>query len=523
MPIRFSLFYRGIVAPKMQTISLFIVLISSLFFVNSFSQVDAKKTYFRLHLFSEPSSLSLLYQKNSNSFYFFNQVTCPLLKWDNNELVPGAANCNWVLPGKKYSCEISKNAKFEDGTDILGEHYLKTILQFLTTTPAAPKADLFFTIKNAQAIFLKQKKESELGVKTEGKKIIFELENIDTDFPQDLTQVFYTASKSINESWLSTKTSSPVSCGAYALEEKKSGQYISLKPQIGYPHAHPHRPYLKFIYAAEDSIAYQYYLKNELDFLRRLPTLYLKKWQNSSELITSEQIRLDYLGFNIKSQVFQVSEILAQSIDFKAWQDLYSAKPRPGCFGLPVNFSNKQVCWDYSPIKAKEDLVGLKLNNQKVKLSYSKLGGDDHERTTDFLQEQFKNNLNLNVRVEGLENKIFLQKLENNELDFFRKGIAPTRATCLAALEKFSSESSENYIQFKNNKYMDLLQKLRTTQENEVKLKSKLCFEMLLILKDEAHIIPTGPLYFSMLLKPQWQGVFLNQLNQLDLSQLHLK
>ena len=48
----------------------------------------------------------------------------------------------------------------------------------------------------------------------------------------------------------------------------------------------------------------------------------------------------------------------------------------------------------------------------------------------------------------------------------------------------------------------------------------KLCSEGLEIIKNSFQVIPTGPIYFSMLLKKSWTGLKINELNQMDLSDL---
>lgn len=479
----------------------------------------APKT-FRLHLFSEPTTLSPFTQKNSNSSYFLTQLACPLLKWDGTAVIKAGADCR-LQKKTTVECTIDKDLRFQDGTPVTAEHYAQSLRQFLDPEKPSPRAELLLPLKNASAILKKEKPLSALGLKASERTLRFELEREDPEILLRLANPLFTAVHSpavpTTARWKEFK-----SCGAYRIQSWETGRAIRLEPNPASKGGHPERPALEFLFVSEDSLALQYYQKNELDFLRRLPTLYIAAWKGKPDYKSVQQIRFDSFLLSPEFRDAALVGALAQAIDFEAWRQLYVAEPRPGCFGLPASMTNGAVCWDFDPKAAKASLAQVKdrARLSKLRLFYSKQGGDDHDRTVEFLQDQWKKNLGLEIRTEAQENKIFLENLRSGQIRFFRKGLAPDRASCLAVLENFRSDHPENFAQFKSPDFDRLVDGMAQRKPSDA-LYLKACRDGVEKLKTEALLIPTGPIYFSLLAKPGWQGWTLNNLNHLDLSGLH--
>lgn len=222
---------------------------------------------------------------------------------------------------------------------------------------------------------------------------------------------------------------------------------------------------------------------------------------------------------------------LSASIPYDELQTLYQSKGTPGCPGiLPSLYLSKNghkkeqpedFCYHFDLAKAKK-FWGQAFSGAKapgLALLYSAQGGDDHKRSMEFLQAQWLKNLGARIEVSPLENKLFVEKLKADPPDVFRKGIAPERPTCLSGLQYFETHHPENLIGFSNPEFDALLLKLEKAQSQLDK--KKLCRRGLHLLLGEAWMIPTGPLHFSLLVSKEWQSWKLNELNQLDLSDLH--
>jgi oligopeptide transport system substrate-binding protein len=312
-----------------------------------------------------------------------------------------------------------------------------------------------------------------------------------------------------------------LSSGAYEIQSWDPQKKIELKPNPRFWKKGP-RPNLEVLMINEDSVALSLYEKGELSLLRRLPSLFIPKYKDRPDFFEVEQIRFDYFGFSPKwKEMPEIRRAISRAIPYSEWQKLYQSKGLPGCAGLPSHLMTESVCLTFDPVEAQAEWQPLRNRPKKFEVLYSKQGGDDHKRTMEWLQAEILKNLNFTLEVNGIENHIFLQRLEKNPPDMFRKGVAPERPTCVSALENFETGNSENYIQFSDPRFDQLLKQMRETAS--LSQKQKLCTQALHLLVDPAWVIPTGPIHFTLLASPQWMGWKLNELNQLDLSELRLK
>lgn len=516
-----------------------------------------KSAVFRLHLNQEPNSLSPLKQKNSSAGYFFQQIYRSLLKFENGKLTGDLAEKCIYKTSSKIECHLKKNIFFSDGSPIYAKHFLKTFTSFLNPENPAFRADLLFEIKNAKNILEKKAEISALGVlAVSNYEIIFELEKPNREYIYNLSSTLLTptpegAFQSI------TLATQQITSGPFKISEWNLGQYIILEPNPYYWKINKERPKIKFTFINEDTVALRTYETMGLDFLRRLPTPYFEKYKNSPERLKIPVFRFDYFAINNqitnpvdknKKLIIPLSlrKALIFSLNYQSLQKLYESTEPPGCPGLPAVLLDPKIklCYSMDLKLALNELKNyqqtdpstmqaLKTNNsslvsvQQLKFIYSKQGGEDHKRTADWLMSQWKENLNLFIPTESQENKIFVTNLEQDPPSLFRKGLSPERPTCAAVLENFLPDHPENYLKM-NLKDLPLIvsKMLQVERSNSGSIYSKnkplqkLCSEGLEIIKNSFQVIPTGPIYFSMLLKKSWTGLKINELNQMDLSDL---
>jgi oligopeptide transport system substrate-binding protein len=127
----------------------------------------------------------------------------------------------------------------------------------------------------------------------------------------------------------------------------------------------------------------------------------------------------------------------------------------------------------------------------------------------------------MTVHLEAKENKVFLAGLQKDPPALFRKGTPLDKPTCLSALSTFSAKSPENYIHFQSSEFEKTLDLMEGTSIPENK--KKLCLQGIELLLNHHVMIPMGPIHFSTLVKPEFLGWKINQMNQLDLSDLHFQ
>ena len=482
-------------------------------------------TPFRFHLVSEPASLKPWEQKNSSAGYLLSQITGTLLTYQDRKLQPNLAEkCSFQKP-TLVRCQLRKNIKWNSGKAITAADFVRGFQSLIDPKNKAFRADLLFPVANAVKVFKGQAQKKDIQVKAPSERVLeIELTQPDSEFLYTLTSPLLAplpASPLPNVVELRGNPALWMSSGAYEIQSWEAQKKITLKPNSHFWKKGA-RPSLEVIPISEDSVALNLYEKGELSFLRRLPTLFIPKYKGRPDFFEIEQIRFDYLGFAPRWRELQpLRRAISRALPYAELQALYQAKGTPGCPGIPESLAGEKVCLIYDPVEAQSEWQPLRGKPEKFEIGYSKQGGDDHKRSMEWVQAELKKNLNLRVELNGLENQIFIEKLEKNPPDLFRKGIAPERPTCLSALENFETGNSENYIQFSDPRFDEILKKMRTISQD--KPKQKLCAEALHLLIDPAWIIPTGPIHFTLLAQESWTGWKLNELNQLDLSELRWK
>ena len=464
-------------------------------------QTEAQNS-FRLYLYQEPKNLSPQRLKETNSNFLTLNLYRNLYRLNSMgqiELELAAKPCRWSTP-KTLECELKKNLTWSDLSPLTTADFIRSYRELLSKQNNFPRPDRLFKVKNAENFYHGKTTWENVGIKALSPlKIRFELDSVFPDFELFMADIILSPSKDTAFS------------GPYQLQEWQKGKHIRLANNPQYWHQ-LQRPPVEFYFVGDESAALRLYQNQKIDLLRRLPTALIAKYKTSPEFLWLPMWRFDYIGISPQYPL-EVRRALTESLNFLELKKLYQSEGTPGCPGIPTEWlSQPPPC------------LSPQSQNQKVTLAkiprfiYSDQGGEDHRRTAEWLQFQWQQKLQLQVSVKGLENKVFLSELENGKAELFRKGIALDRPTCLAALEKFTTGHQENYLIWSNNSYDTLVANLsQTNQEAE---KKKLCSQALQVLMDAKILIPTGPIHFAALLRPQWKGLTWTPFFQLDLKEL---
>lgn len=473
-------------------------------------QTQAVEKVFRLHLANEPGGLDPNRQRTSSASYILGNIYRNLFYFDDEAgLVPDLGTECKRDKKQNLTCTLKKDLTWSDGSPLTADDFLRTYKKILNPKSAAPRADLLFKIKNAEDVYTGKKTVDTLGITAPDKQTLkFEFQTTDPDFEYNLANFLLAP----------TKENLAAYTGPYKLKEWKKGQKIVLEANSRYNGGSPQRPLVEFLFIEEDTVALQLYEKNELQFLRRLPTLFIPTYKNRKDFYWYPVTRLDYLGFGpALNNKEDVRKAFTYSLNYIELQKIFSSEGRPGCIGLPDSwFPENAPCYDFD-LKKVPSLKDAKTYT----LMFSALGGEDHKRATEWLQNQWSKNAALKTHLEVKENKAFLQVLQQNPPDLFRKGVSPDRPTCLASLETFAPHSPENYLRIKSAEYESILTSL--AKARSAAEKKKWCLAGADYLMKNHLFIPLGAIHFSILVKPDFVGWKLNQMNQLDLSRLQPK
>ena len=503
------------------SISLFILFVSGLLF--GLSGCEKKKLedhIFRLHLLTEPQQLDPAKNRSSSANYFFSSTMRGLYNYDQKEgLVPEGGECQWQTK-VKLICKLFQRHKWSNGEPVTSDDYIRAFRHLIAPSTAAPRAHLLFSLKNGKKIHQGSIKVQELGVqRLSDDSFTIELIKEDSDFKMKLTSTALFPRREENprkirdyEKWINT--------GPYLIETWRYGQWLQLKPNPHYSHGHPARPRVRFYFIDSDLTALRLYEKDSLDFLRRFPSNLIDKFRHRKDFLQMPMARFDYIGFGPRLQKNRdLREALVKSLNYKNLQALLEGLGRPGCPSLPAKWLDRVPCYapDFQRIESLEKKISQ--TRSPLVFGFSQLGGEDMKKQAEWFQSQWRNYLHLSIELRPMEQKSYISLLRSRPPDIFRKGVGLDIPSCLNALKTFTDEGAQNYIEYSDKRYLDIIEQMEKT--HDLNVKKTLCRQAVEILMADFRLIPLGEMHFSLLAKSRFKGWRLNSLNQLDLSQLH--
>ncbi len=466
----------------------------------------AQQPVFKLDLMVEPLTLDPTQQKGSGAMYLMNALQLPLFLSDlNNRFKPGILEkCAW-LNSLKLSCKLVASRKWSQGKIIESSDVKRTFDYFKEEKTQSLRPDL---VQNIKTLLTPNKNT-----------IIFELNIPEPRFQERLTSpllspIFTTKFPRVEEG------ENLVTSGPYKIEKWESKNKIKLAINP-YFNGSPKRPPIEFYFISDDTTAMLLYQKQQLDFLRRVPSSYIKSYSSKPEFHQSPLIRFDYLGFGPgMEKKEELRKILSESLQYENWAKVLQALGRPGCFGIGLTLIKENPCLNFKEKNIQQWKNILSKNKlPPLELHFSTLGGEDHKRSMEWVQSEWKKNLDLNISLKGMENSLFQREINETPPLLFRFGVTLEHLSCYNALERFI-QFPKSQLPFKNTKLLNLIKQL-AEQKPHVS-EEPLCRKALDLLLTEHWVIPLGRIHLSFLVRPEWKGWSLSPLNYLDLSELHL-
>ena len=498
-------------------------------------------TVFRFHMPTEPHTLDPSLVTSSDAAYLTHNLQRGLFSYSQKTgLKPeGARECRFETP-VKLVCDLDTSVQWSDGSPVVAEDYVRAFRRLASPKAKNPGVDLLMSVKNAVAAHGGREPVEKIGVSAPSpSQLVIELDTADPEFLFKLSSsvlVPVKLPKGMTEFPKRQESHKLLFSGPYKLESWTPGKRARLAPNPLYKKGNPKRPPVEVIFVDDDQTALALYEQGELTFLRRLPTHLIAAYKQNPGFRQIPVARFDYVGFaGALRESRDLRAALALSADYRELKKLYDALGLPGCPGIPEDSLDRPRCHTFDLKKAREHLARVpeSLRKKRLKLGFSKLGGDDVKKGMEWLQHQWKKNLGVRVDLEQMEQAVYIATLKREPPDVFRKGVGLDRPTCLAALETFAKGGSENFLKIDDARFEAHVKALReatapdlNSRQAETAVSSaarKACGEGLQRLMDEFFLIPLGRIHFTLLARPDFSGWTLNEMNQLDLSDLTTK
>lgn len=491
---------------------------------------------FRLSLFQEPSHLDPALGRSSSNQYLIFNLQRGLYRWtEDNQLVSEGGRCAWESP-LKLRCEIFTHHRWSDGTAVSAEDYKRAFEHLMDKKSPKPRSYLlsrlakhYFHIlpnKKSQEQQSLQNRPSSLPAESTSSGPVnrhFEVnfKDPDADFIEKLTSTALTPK---HKNFKHQKSFlDHVGTGPYRIKAYVKGQKVTLTSNSFYPSGASERPDVVFYFIKDDKTALRLYRKKQLDFLRRLPFSFIRKYKGRNDFFQKPVARFDYIGFGPRlAKRRDLRKRLAHGLDYSESQILLSALGPLGCSSLPPQFYHHEDCYTFRrplhnlPLLQSTDPTANNLG--ALTYGYSHLGGPILQLQGEWLQAQWRNNIGQIVQLKPMEQKSYLRTLRSHPPDLFRKGVGLDYPSCKAALEVFSKTNPKNYSKVSIPELEALLKEYDQTFLRAKK--KEICSQGLNLLMKDFWYIPMGKMHFSLLASPRFRGWTLNSLNQLDLSHL---
>ncbi len=494
-------------------------LFETLFFANT-----AFAQEFSFPLQGEPHSLDPALISSTDAAFFFPQIYRGLYRYQTPEgLIPeGAKSCEFTNP-LLLVCELSSDRNWSDGTDVVAADYVRGWQHLVRPNSRSPAVELLTNVKNTSEIFAGNANVETLGIKAVGTtRLEISFKARDPDFLYKLASPVLVPVKSLP--FPDKKNAKKVvTNGPYKIVSWTVGKNVRLIPNAQYKLGNQKRPPVEVLFITDDETALSLYKAGRLKMVRRLQAHQIPDFKAKPDFFEVPVARFDYIGFGPelhKESAFR--KALSLSVDYAALQKLVFSPGRFGCPSLPDDYLSQATCLPFNLQKAKDAWLQVpqNLRSRRWKFAFSGAGGDHIKRAAEFFQNQWKTNLGAQVDLEQTENAVFLGLLRKSPPAMFRKGVQLDRPTCLAALENFRTAAPENFIHLNSQPFNSVLEQL-TTVKTAQELKAT-CSTGVDLLINEYRIIPLGQMFFAFLVKPEFKGWRVNELNQLDLSNLQL-
>ncbi len=496
--------------------------VSILLFASLQSQAQ---TPFRFHVPNEPASLAPSQLGSADVSLLFHNLYRGLYSFSNEKglHLEGAESCAWSKQNLVLTCKISKKSLWSDGKPIEAGDYVRGWRELFSGNAKPASSELLLNLKNARAILKGEKKSDQLGVfAVDARTLRIEFEKKDFEFLNKLAVVTLVPIRS--EKFPDrAKGSELITNGPYKIVKWKIGSRLTLEPnKLFRPGSAASRPIVEILFIEEDLTALNLYETGELSLLRRLPTQHYGKYASRPDFKNFAVARFDYLGFGDEiANRPHLRKALALSANYAELQKIYKSPGMPGCPALSEKLFANYPCVKFNLVEAKKELELSRKTESlppRLQIAFSKLGGDSVLQGMEWFHSQWTKNLGLQIDLTPMEQGVFLSALKDKPPAIFRKGVGLDRPTCLAAVETFISGGPENFLKFNEPKYEALVSQLAVAKTESQK--KNLCSKAVGYLLDQYRIIPLGRFMVSTLVSPKFSGWTMNELQQLDLSEL---
>lgn len=421
-----------------------------------------------------------------------------------------------------YTFHLRENGRWSNGDPVTADNFIASYHRVLTPATAAPKANLFFAVKNAQAFYTGALTDFSLvGFRAEGPHtLIITLAHPVRDFP------LYVASgpwipvhpgivATFGRTW--TQRHHHVGNGPFVLDEWRPQQRIVVRKNDHYYNERQitlqQLEFIRFDSADTEERAYR---SKQIDVTMAVPQTKLEVYtrERRQELHRTPLAETRFLSFNTTRTPLTDSRVrraLALAIDREKIvrdvlrggqapayrflspalvRDTDGSPSRPGSSAAQPRPYLQTISFDAN--EARRLLADAGFPGGKDFPSLELAGWDRSNATLEAVQEMWRRELGIQVKLIVHEAKVHLAALNSGNYDIaFVTNLLDVRDP-VAALDDFTISAPNNFPHWQSAEFDQLIASAATTENDAAALEKLESAEALLL-----RAAAIAPLYFN--------------------------
>lgn len=489
---------------------------------------DWKKTkqHLKINIDAEPETLDPALMTGVTEFRMAINLFEGLVSYDPKTLEarPGVAK-SWKVSNQSmhYTFQLRKDAKWNDGSPITAKDFVYSWKRALTPKTAASYAYLFFPILGAEDFHTGKLKDfSKVGIKATSDHILEVVLHQPCLYFLDLAAfpTFYPIPKHIiakhHDRW--TKPEHFIGNGPFKLNQWKTRQYLTLEKNAHYwDHKSVYLERVTAYFYDDLETAYKLYLQGKLHWLPSLPINKIQEAMYHSDYYVMPYMGSYFYRFNTQHVALKdkrVRKALSISIDrdIITKKILQSGEESAQYFCPPVGDYQHVQGIDYNPELARKLLqeAGYGPKGKAfpiLEILYNTR--DSHKKIAESIAEQWKKELNINIKLRNTEWKIFLKEMDQLQFDICRSSWIGDYGDPSTFFDLFQSKGGNNRTGWSHKEYDDLLIQSQKELDSKKRLKLFKLMERILV-EDEFPIMPLYIYVNKGLLSEQVNGWYEN-------------
>jgi len=490
---------------------------------------------FRMSIRNEPPTLDWALATDSISFTILTNLMEGLTQYDS-ELNPKPAiakKWEYSEDGQTITFFLRNDVAWSDGKPVTAGDFEYAWKRLLAPETAAQYAYFLFDIENATQYNSGELTNSDhVGVRALATDVLqVRLKKPVVYFPSITTfMVTYPAREDVirqhGDSW--TEPENIVTNGPYTVEEWEHEYKMVLKANPRHYEGKPAVEAIRIFVVQEPTTALTLYETGELDYIE-LPPVAIPNYKSSPEYRNKPQLRGYYYGFNVQKSPFKdarVRQAFAHAIDRSRIPGFLKGGELPSSSWIPRGMFgyNESIGLKFDPQKAKSLLAQAGYPDGKgfPKVTAVFNTGDLNRFIGEFIQAQWKENLNVHIDFESQEWKVFLSRLDLDPPQIFRLGWGADFPDPNNFMNLFIKSSGNNRLQWSHPRYDELIA-LGSTLKNPEERKAVYDEAQILLTEKEVPMIPLFVSAQNLLVKPYVQGLKNNAMELLYLKRIQIQ